>query len=304
MGELFVETMARRPISLRQIEAFRAIIDSGTVSRAAAVLNISQPAVSKLLAHLEDDSGIELFDRINGRLQPTERGMRLYDEVDRIFAGIRQVERAVDSIRREQEGQLVVGVMPALAGSFVQRTVRALLAKRPGLYVSIITHSSVVLGEWLSNRQIDVALVGHRPEKAAIVTEAFMRMDLACVLPIGHRLTALARLTPEDLREERFIAFASGSQTRRAVDAAFEQYGLRPNVVLDASTSPMVGEFVASGLGVSIMHPLLYETVHGAVEIRPFDPPTPYEFYLCRSQELRNPGIVQAFVDEVKSQRV
>src|SRR3954454_15854910 len=118
--------MARR-INLRQVEAFKAVIEYGTVSRAAEMMNVSQPAMSKLIAHLEEDTGLRLFDRLKGRLAPTRRGMRLYEEIDRIFAGVRQVENAVEAIRREEQGQLLVGVMPALSRSFIQQATMGFL---------------------------------------------------------------------------------------------------------------------------------------------------------------------------------
>ena len=97
-----------RAINLRQIEVFKALIDHGTVSRAAETLNISQPAASKLLMHLESDTGLKLFDRAKGRLAPTTQAMQLYSEIDRIFAGVRQVETAIAVIRREDQGRLAI----------------------------------------------------------------------------------------------------------------------------------------------------------------------------------------------------
>src|ERR1700720_690729 len=101
-----------RHINLRQVEAFKAVIENGTISRAAEILHVSQPAMSKLIAHFEFDTGLKIFDRHKGRLAPTENGMRLYNEIDRIFAGIRQVENAVDVIRREEQGRISIGVLP------------------------------------------------------------------------------------------------------------------------------------------------------------------------------------------------
>src|SRR4051794_13727086 len=124
----------RRRINLRQIEAFKAVIEHSTVSTAASVLNISQPAMSKLIAHLEADAELRLFERIKGRLAPTEQGMRLYEEIDRIFSGVQQVENAIDAIHRHSQGRLVIGVMPALSGSFVQQVVTAFLRVHPGTY--------------------------------------------------------------------------------------------------------------------------------------------------------------------------
>ena len=103
-----------RAINLRQVEMLKAVVEHGTVSRAAVVLGISQPAASKLLMQLERDGGLKLFDRARGRLAPTAQGMRLYEEIDRIFAGVRQVETAIAVIRREdtgENGQIVVALI-------------------------------------------------------------------------------------------------------------------------------------------------------------------------------------------------
>ena len=96
----------RRRLNLRQVEAFKSMIEYGTVDRAADMLHVSQPAMSKLIAHLEADTGLRLFDRMKRRLVPTAHAMRLYEEVGRIFAGVLQVESAVDAIRRAAGGLL------------------------------------------------------------------------------------------------------------------------------------------------------------------------------------------------------
>ena len=105
-------TKTYRQPTMRQIEAFKAVIETGTVSRAAEVLNMSQPAASKLLTNLEADIGLTLFERRRGLLVPNERGVRFYQEIDRIFSGLNQINRAVDSLRREEQGQLVIGCLP------------------------------------------------------------------------------------------------------------------------------------------------------------------------------------------------
>lgn len=107
--------------SLRQLEGLVAVIETGTVSAAANVLRISQPAVSKLIRDLEADTQLALFERESGRLLPTRRGMRLYEEVSRVFGGVNQLARAVEGIKREERGQLVIGVISGLSGPFMGR---------------------------------------------------------------------------------------------------------------------------------------------------------------------------------------
>lgn len=289
-----------RALNLRQIEAFKAIIETGTVSRAADLLRVSQPAASKLLAHLEIDTGLRLFERRHGRLVPTEQGLRLYEEVDRIFSGVQQIERAVDSIRREKAGRLSIGLMPALTGPFAQRVTSAFLARRPHVFTSLVTRSSRVLMEWVATRQIDIALISATASSLPILTEPLLPGALVCILPRGHRLASRRVLTPEDLAEEPFISFDAETQTQARIMAAFQSFGLVPNMVMEASTANTVGEIVAAGMGVSIIHPFLAEPVRKRVVMRPFEPHTFFEFAICRAHDSRRLELAEEFVREVR----
>lgn len=291
--------MSRAP-NLRQIEAFKAIIETGTVSEAAAVLGISQPAASKLLAHLEADSGLVLFERRRGRLAPTARGMRLYEEIDRIFSGVRQLERAIESIRRQEQGQLTIGVMPGLAGPFIARAILDFRRRRPNVYVSVVARSSQFLTDWLVTRQVDVGVIALRGDNPHLATESVLGLPLVCVMPPGHPLAARDHVTARDLADQPLVSFAPGSDTRRRIEAALARQGVTPKVVLDATTAPTVCELVALGLGVTLLHPLFAEPVRGRVVIRRFEPATPFDFLVCRPINARNGPLVEEFVDAVR----
>ena len=152
----------RRRINLRQIEVYKAVIELGTVSAAAAALNVSQPAVSKMLVQLEADCELRLFDRVRGRLAPTEQGMQLYAEIDRIFSGVQQVENAIDALHRQAHGRVLIGVMPGLSGAFVQMVVTAFLREHPGTYCSVEARSSEWIMESLVGRRLDVGLLNQQ----------------------------------------------------------------------------------------------------------------------------------------------
>lgn len=291
----------KRALNLRQIEAMKAVIEAGTVSNAATLLHVSQPAVSKLLAHLEADTGLRLFERARGRLVPTAQGMRFYQEIDRIFAGIRQVERAVDVIRREEQGQLVVGVLPALSVTFVQRTTAAFLRRRPLVYMKMMEASSFLIVDWLSTRQIDVGLISFEAENPYIDAEPLMRHALVCIMPPDHPLAAKSVIVPEDLDGLPFISFAASSQIRQRLETLFEERGVRPRIVIEASNAPMHCDFVATGLGVSVVHPLFAAGVKSRVAMRRFEPPVPFAFYLCRSRDSRNAELVSEFIQESRT---
>lgn len=289
-----------RHINLRQIEAFKALIESGTVSRGAELLNISQPAMSKLIAHLEMDTGLKLFDRVKKRLAPTEHAIRLHNEVDRIFAGVRQVESAIDALRREEQGRLTIGVLPALAGSFIQRATIAFLDQHPNVFCSIKTYSSHMVVERLVVRQLDIGLTNGRIDNPYVSFEPLMEDPLVCIMPLDHPLTDKRRIEPSDLDQLPFIGFDPDIYISQLITKAFEAYKVEPRIILSATSAQPVCEFVAAGLGVSLVHPMMLDGIEHRVAVRPFDPDIMFHFQLARMADGRNARYADALVDEIR----
>lgn len=286
----------KRPLQLRQIEAFKAVVETGSVTAAANVLAISQPSVSKLISHLEEDAGLQLFERVRGRLVPSERGIRLYEEVDRTFAGLRQIERAIDSIQREDIGQLSVGVLPALTGHLTQQATSRFLAKHPDAYVSILGRSSQVVIDWLVRRQIDVGIVNAPMENPYLNTVPLTTHPLICIMPRGHRLASKHVVTPQDIAGTPFIALASENKTRVQIEARLAEHRVQPRIVADANLTGTICEFVAAGLGISILDPVFVHAVRDRVEIRRLSFEIETDLWLCYPREARNKVFVETFL--------
>ena len=290
----------RRHLSLRQVEAFKAVIEHGSVSRAAAALHVSQPAVSKMIANLEEDAGLVLFDRLKGRLAPTQRGMRLYDEVDRIFSGVQQVENAVDAIRRQDQGRIAIGVMPALSGSFVQQVTMAFLQKHEQAFCVVESRSSQRITEWLVTRKLDVGLVSSNVDNPYLVTESLMEHPMVCVMPAGHPLAARRVIRPRDLHRVDFVSFDTEGFTAGRITAVLAEHRASPNVTLVANVAPTVCACVAAGHGVSLVHPLMADGYGGRLVIRRFEPGIPQDFQLSRSRDSRNAKLIEDYVQAAR----
>jgi DNA-binding transcriptional LysR family regulator len=291
--------MMRNP-SLRQLEALAAVIEAGTVSGAAEVLHISQPAASKLIRDLEADTGLELFERESGRLVPTGRGMRLYEEVERIFGGVNQLARAVEAIRREERGQIVVGVMPGLSGPFMGRALAVFRHQHPDVFVLMESRSSQYLAEAVLLGRLDLAVIISGIAHSSLEAEALPGEPMVCALPRGHPLTRLETVTVKDIGAAPFVSFGSSSATRRALETTFEAAGERLNVVIEANTAPNVAEFVAGGLGLTVAPPIFLESVAGRVELRPFLPKLEESFTILRPRRARNSTLVTSFIEAVR----
>lgn len=293
-------SMSRVP-NLRQIEALKAIVECGTVSRAAEVLNISQPAVSKLISHLELDTGLQLFDRVRGRLIPSRHGMRLYHEVDRVFVGIKQIGRAVELIKREELGQISVGVMPALSGLLISQTNKRFLEIHSATYISVVIRSSQFIVDWLLSKQVDVGIINRNTDNTYIECAPMRSGNFVCITPKSHPLSAKNEITPYDIDGMPFIALTADNRVRQKIEMALEGSRVRLNYIMDVTLAPSVCEMVAEGLGISIVDPLFAYGQRDRLAIRPFLPKITSDLSLCWLRGTQNQQIVDAYVEAARA---
>lgn len=288
----------RRPLTLRQIDIFRATIETGTVSRAAEMLNISQPAASKLLSNLEQDANLTLFQRVKGRLIPTAVAMQLYEEVEKVFVGIGQIEQVIDAMQRRAQERLTIGVIPALSQFMAQAVVR-FARRHPKVVVSIEERGTQFVAEWILNRRVDIGMMSEKIDVPHVRTQTLIRRELVCAIPKGHPLAARAEVMIEDLRDEPIIGYTTRSQTERAMMALFAGAGIEPNVVIEATSMPLICQFVAGGVGLGVVHPLGVGAIRDELVLRPLKPTSRVGYQLCWSADNRNMRLIEAFSEDV-----
>ncbi len=269
-------------MNLRQLEAFRAVMLSGSVTQAAVSLHISQPAVSKLLADLEHQVGFKLFLRSKGvALTVTPEADIFFHEVERSFAGIAVLKRAAADIRNTSTGTLRIAALPALAVSFLPAVIAKFRERHPGVSIQLQTRSSSTVRQWMANQQFDVGLATPSRELAGITMSPFLKCAGACVLPPGHRLSNNEAIKPVDLRGEPFISLALEDRTRHRIDRVFEDAGVDRDMVIETQYAMTICALVLQGLGCSILNPVTAADYvsHGLV-VRPFKPDVAFDYML------------------------
>jgi len=287
----------RSAMNPRQIEAFKSVIENGTVTGAAQAMHVSQPAVTKLLQAFERAAGFKLFTRTRGRLAPTPDALLLYQDVHRVYAATEMVRRSAEDIRAMRKGALSVGAMPALSTGFVQRVAAAYLVKYPGINLSVHTAPRLKLIDALASGALDVALCHSIPDHPEIETQTFSREPAVCLLPLEHRLANSKRVAAADLAGLPFISWAEGSSSRARVDGVFDALGIARELRFAASTSPVICAYVAAGLGVAIMHPLYVGTAAASVAVLPFVPRLEVSLLMAHAHQTRRPRSVRAFCE-------
>jgi DNA-binding transcriptional LysR family regulator len=215
-------------IGLKQIEYFRAIMVTGSVSGAAALLNVSQPNVSRMLKYTESRLGVPLFERRHGRLQRTPEADALFKEVQPLYAHLESLQAALTRIVHGESGRFPIGASPSLGRYVVPMLLSRLRKQFPKLAVKLDILSVSQAVDYLAFGQGECACTIFPIEHPQIQTEAFATGGLMCMVPRKHRLASRKIISAQDLLSEPLIGFEPSTPHGQVVAAFFEQAGLEP----------------------------------------------------------------------------
>lgn len=287
-------------LTLRQIDAFRAVMLLGTLTEAAQHLGISQPAISRLIADLEEEIGFKLFDRSGRRVVATAEAQLLVEEVKRALVGLDQIKETALEIGKYRYARLRLITAHSIASTVATDLIGAFAAVNPDTFVSLEVQSSEAAVEWVVSQQCDIAIIDNAPESPALASRKLTVGTTHCILPLGHRLADKARIVAGDLEGEAFISFRPGSIFRARVDQIFQRADVQRRLRYEARTTEAICSMVAAGLGVALVGPLGSEPEKrhsGRFVIRPFEPAAEIELSLLWSTHRPVPGVAQQFMD-------
>ena len=269
--------MAR--INSRQVEAFRAMMLTGSVTEAARLMAVTQPAASRLLRDLQSLLKMELFERRGTGLVPTAAATALYTEVARSFVGLERIAAAAEEIRGRRTGTLRVAAMPALANGYLPRLAGHFLKERPNLNLAFFGVISPIVVDWVTNDQCDVGFAEVPIAHSGLPNHRLPALPRVAILPAGHHLEAKQVIEPRDFEGETFVSLSAGSTSRHLIDQAFNRGDIRRMQRIETNLSEIMCGMVSSGLGVGICDPFTArEFATRGIVVRPFVPRIDFEF--------------------------
>jgi DNA-binding transcriptional LysR family regulator len=288
-------------ITFRQLAAFRAVVETGTVTQAAEMLHVSQPAVSRMLGDLEHELGFKLFRRANRQIVPTAEGLAFHHEVQRAFVSLKEIAEAGRAIREYRTGQLRLISIPSVAASLVPRLLAGFTRAHPDINVVLEVQPAPRIFEWLVSMQFDLGISALPADNALLAATPILLGDAVCVLPPRHPLAKKDVIRPEHLADETFISFRSDSHFRFRVDAVFDQARVRRSLKLEARTNEAVLSMTAAGLGVAVVGPFFPPEAAGGAVIRRFEPAITMELALLQPTRRPLSRVAALFADSVET---
>jgi len=294
-------------MKLRQLEALRAVVASGTTTQAAELLGLTQSAVSRLITQLETELGLNIFDRIHGRLQITPEGRHFYDVVKKLLSGIDQITATARDIRTLKSGALRIIAMPALAYGLLPDTIADINKRFRQIKISVEMGTRLDVENGVESAQFDFGVATLPINRQGIEVEELFTADGVCVLPKGHPLAKKSKIAAEDLADIPFVSMSTGSLLRYQTDELFGRLGINRILSVEAPSTLLATNLVAKGLGVSIVHSFIATAYGEQVVSRPFSPQIRYEYGLLfpaartRSQSTQTRSqITNAFVEALR----
>jgi DNA-binding transcriptional LysR family regulator len=284
-----------------QLQALHKVVESGTVSAAAEQLNISQPGVSNLLSQLEHTCQLKLFNRLKGKLIPTNEGLVLYNEVDTLVRGLAHVEQSVVDLQNKQTSKLQIASIHALSFGFMQAQIAQFSRQYENLSVSFQSQYSQKIQEWVDVGLFEIG-VSEMPVATGPFNTVVFKIETLCAMPSDHPLACHKVLTPSLLSGEPLIIMGPQHMVTRRAKEAFVEAGARWNPVVHTHLFANKLSFIKEGMGIGLVDVIsLRNDSSDRFITRPFAPNINLDVAIITSKSRPVSDTGQAFLGQLES---
>jgi len=240
-------------INLNQLRVFYEAARAGSFTIAARNLFITQPAVTAQVKTFENQCNLRFFKKKGRRLHLTDEGKSLYEYARKIFEFEKEVENALEEMRKLKRGILRLGTSKAYARYFMPFLISRFREAYPSIKVYLDEGSSLDMVGSLLNLKNEVAVIARVEDNPAVTFIPLSQEELVLILAPGHRLSNKKSVSPQELLEEPMIMKEIGSGTRKQVSDLFSRRRLVPNVLMETSNTEFIKQLVQRGDGISFV---------------------------------------------------
>jgi DNA-binding transcriptional LysR family regulator len=288
--------------SFRELKAFSEVMYTGSATAAGRQLGMTQSAISRLIAQLEETVGFELFYRERGRLVPSADARLLLVEVELALSSMERFNNLARDIAGFSSGKIRIVAPPSFSEAVLADIVAAFLEQYPDVEFSIDSRSPETALSVIAMRYADCGFVKLPIDGSDLDTEVMMTNKSVCVMHEDHPLARETAITPELLSPHPLILLGSGRSWRVQVDQAFAEFGIRPRVAVETHMHASACALAARGVGVTIVNELLAKAyLRPPLVARPFLPDILHEYAFAVSSISPPSRLTVAFRDVARN---
>ena len=288
-------------VRLRHIEVFQAVYSSGSVTRAAEILNVSQPSVSKVLAHAEQQLGYALFDRVRGKLIPTPEADQLYSHVLTVNDSVDRLRHVAENLRAAEAGKIRIAATPAFGIDLLPKAIASYREMHSDTVFVVETLHLDEMASALLESRLEVGLAFDPDEIPGISSELLDHGSFVALTPPGIVFGTKKALEISDLAKHPFISLDDRGPLGRLLSTHVESSGVKINAVAYAETYQVAKALVSYGVGVTITDEVTAKSSgHDNVRVWPLVPSLQFRIAALRLDKAPMSIVCRRFVDHLK----
>ncbi len=237
---------------LRHIEIFHAIYTSGSITAAAKILSVTQPSISKVLAHAEQDLGYALFERVRGKLVPTPEAHRLFKSASIVYDDMQQLRRVARNLRSSSESRIRIAATPALGMDLLPSAIATFLQSHGQTAFEIETLHFDEIARALEDSRIDMGLAFDPPQRPGLAIDEIATAEFVVLAPLDLNISPNDVVKLRDLSGFPFINLSDRGPLGQMLTDQLESCGAEFDTIVSCETYHIAKSLVAEGVGITI----------------------------------------------------
>lgn len=239
-------------VTLRQLEAFLAVVRRSSFTAAAKHLHVTQPAVSMQVRDLEASCGVPLLEKIGRAIRPTEAGEEVVRCAESVVESLQRTQERLDALRGLETGMLKLGAV-STAKYFAPSLLAAFQRDHPRITFRFSVGNRKEMTRNLADHESDLVIMGRPPRELDTVAKPFARHPLVVIAAPSHPLARRRRIPIQRLVTEAFLIREQGSGTRASMEQLFEERGVVYQASMEVSSNETIKQAVMAGMGISLI---------------------------------------------------
>jgi DNA-binding transcriptional LysR family regulator len=285
-------------MNVRQVETFDVVMKVESISRAAELLNVTQPVVSRTISELEGSLGFSLFERIRNRIVPTPEAKRFHRDVASLYTGLDSLRSSAARIRDYGTGDIRLASLPVLGASLVPRALRLFHELHPNVTVNLMVLTSREVRDGVASGAFELGLAADEVDTVGVNHQPFSAARAVCAVPLGHPLARVDIVQPAHLDGVKLIGYVPEDRGGQRLKVALDESGIRPITVIETVNATTVCALVSEGIGIGFVTPYALAGVdQSRIVVKPFEPPVYSRSLLLLPIDRPKSLLVRAMID-------
>ncbi|MCP5367518.1 MAG: LysR family transcriptional regulator [Hyphomicrobiales bacterium] len=286
-------------MNLRQLEIFAAVMRSGTTIGAAKILNVTQPAVSVAIKHLEGQLKVELFQRKHGRLIPTEEAKIMYEGALSVFEAFEATKFTVERLKDAQIGTLRVACSSSLAETLLPIALKSFNNEFPDVKIKLSSGTVEYVWRCIESGEADVAFFYSDPDIPTLSLTRISRVEMICAIPASNKLVENEVIRAKDLAGQKMISLSKREWFGPIIASTFESSDVLLENQVEVRFLHLAQRLVSLGLGIAIIDSfqIFNSKQYESIVYRRFEPHIAATLYAAYSNTRPLPNVARRFID-------